>query len=116
METIDKRTFKEKWEDLKGRMALKWQHFKEWWAQNWEPALTVIFMVLPFVAKAIKETNKMRSLNAEQRRRNREIYDPRKGRYYVLKRTPKQWEWEEIDYRYESGENYSSILRDMNLI
>lgn len=116
METIDNRSFKEKFDDFKGRIAQKFKDFKEWFVANMDAIFTLAIMILPVIGGIIREVNKGRRLNSEQRRRNREIYDPRKGRYYLLKRTPKPWEWEEIDYRYESGENYSSILRDMRLI
>lgn len=116
METIDNRTFKEKFEDFKGRIAQKFKDLKQWISEHFYEILTAVVFVGPVILSVLKEVNKARAASLQARREQREIYDPRKGRYYTLRRTPKAWEWEEIDERYEAGENYSSILRDMRLI
>lgn len=116
METVDNRSWKEKLDDLKGRAKEKAEEAKKW-AVTHVPEITVgATIILPVVGGIVKEVAKASRDKEERIHRERDIYDPRKGRTYRLKRTPKPWEWDEIDDRYESGENYSRILHDMNLI
>ena len=116
METIDNRTFAEKVEAAKAKAKEKAEEAKKWVVTH-VPEITVgATIVLPIVGGIVKEVAKASRDKEERIHRERDIYDPRKGRTYRLKRTPKPWEWDEIDYRYEQGEMYSSILHDMKLI
>lgn len=53
--------------------------------------------------------------HAESVRRDRDFYDPRTGRHTKARRNVKPWESAEIDRRYNQGEPYSQILRDLGL-
>jgi len=116
METIDNRTWKEKLEAAKAKAKEKAEEAKKWVVTHTAEITVGATIVLPIVGGIIKEVAKASRDKEERIHRERDIYDPRKGRTYRLKRTPKPWEWDEIDYRYDAGENYSSILHDMNLI
>lgn len=116
METIDNRTFKEKVEDAKGRAKQKLEEAKKWVVTHTAEITVFATIAIPIAGGIIKEVGKANRDREERIHRERDIYDPRKGRTYRLKRTPKPWEWDEIDFRYDNGENYSSILHDMKLI
>lgn len=116
METIDNRTFKEKVEAVKAKAKEKAEEAKKWVVTHTEEIVIGATIILPIVGGIAKEVVKASKDKEERIHRERDIYDPRKGRTYRLKRTPKPWEWDEIDFRYEQGEMYSSILHDMNLI
>ena len=116
MDTVDYRTFKEKVDDIKGRAEVKAKAISDWAKLHADEILVASAVVIPVVTKGAHEINKAKANREEKIHRERDIYDPRKGRTYRCKRTPKQWEYDEIDARYDAGENYSHILRDMHLI
>ena len=116
METIDTRTFKEKVESWKAQAKIKAEAALKWASTHADEIIVAAAIILPVSTKCAHEINKAKIYHEEKIHRTRDIYDPRKGRTYRCKRTPKQWEYDEIDARYDAGENYSHILRDMHLI
>lgn len=66
-------------------------------------------------AKIISTGARSYSLHAEGLRRERDFYDPRTGRHTITKRNLRPWESEEVDFRYDNGESYVSIFRDMGI-
>ena len=116
IETVDDRTFEEKVEDAKGRVEVKAKAIADWAKLHADEILVASAVAIPVLTKGAHEINKAKANREEKIHRERDIYDPRKGRTYRCKRTPKQWEYDEIDARYDAGENYSAILRSMHLI
>ena len=59
---------------------------------------------------------KIHSVNAEDRRRDTDFYDPRTGVHSIAKRPLKPKEKVEILERYKSGESYAEILYRKGLL
>lgn len=104
------------------KVSLKWCNFKNAVgtkvhnACNWvadHPVETSA--ILGVTATTVSKAYKFAKLHEEKTHRDLDFYDPRNGRYTRAKRKPKNWELDEIEYRYNRGESYNEILRDMNL-
>lgn len=84
----------------------------QWIKDNPLTAMTIAGCAASASTKAYKSYR----LHADEVKRRRTFYDPRRGRYSEAKRDLRPWELDEIDSRYSAGESYSHILMDMNLL
>ena len=64
----------------------------------------------------VRKVSNMYCAHREDVRRRRDFWDPRTGRHSNIKRDLKPWESEEVDERYQNGESYVKIFRDMKLL
>lgn len=120
METVDNRTMKQKLHEFKVRtgdkIAIGWHNVKTFCRENKE---TVIGLAVIAVPGAIQVTNSLirhHQTSMEYKRRDTDIWDPKRGMHYYTKRkmTPNQ----QLEYnrRYDNGEDGASILRSMRLL
>ena len=65
---------------------------------------------------ALTKVAKIHSVNAEDRRRTTDFYDPRTGAHSIAKRALRPKEKVEIIERYKAGESYDEILYDKGLL
>ena len=110
-----------RWDEIKHKVWLKntWNKVKDKAARagNWILEHPIEAATLGGVAASIvSKGTKAYCTHAETVRRNRDFYDPRTGRHVYAKRNLKGWEEELIDERYNNGESYVSIFRDLNLM
>ena len=67
------------------------------------------------VASSASKGYRAYQIYEEKVARNRRFYDPRTGKYTTSRRNLRGWELDEIEERYNNGESYNSILRDLGL-
>ena len=104
-----KRKFKEKAEDAKAKISCFWANNKD-----------AIVVMTPFVATGVaglaKAGASIYRTKSENFHRDREVYDPRSGDYYTLKRKMTNQQKLELERRMARGERKGDILRSMKLI
>ena len=52
----------------------------------------------------------------DRERHDRGFFDRRKGKWSYAKKTPNRYQLEEIEWRYNNGESYRSILDDLGIL
>lgn len=120
METIDDRTFKEKVYDWKVRQQFKWagrwNNTKQFVAENKEFCIGMAFIAVPGVLKMGNSLIRHHQASMELKRRDTDIWDPKRGLHYYTKR-PMTGD-EQIQYirRYDAGEDGATILKSMRLL
>lgn len=71
------------------------------------------------IAMGVSRFAKTKAIRDEQKSRERRLYDPRSGRYSEcrkpISKIPTK-DWLLIRERHKKGEDYETILRDMNLL
>lgn len=108
-DVVDNRTLKEK-------VSTLWWSAKQWAKDHPKEAATIVVGSLAAFGQITKGIGRIAESHEERIRREKSIYDHKKGHYYELRRKPSNKEWSEIDRRHEEGETYSSILVSMRLI
>lgn len=88
------------------------KRFGNWVIENPIAAMTLAGMTAGIVNKA----SRAYCTHAEDVRRRRDFYDTRTGRHAHIRRDLKAWEQEEVDERFQQGESYVKIFRDMNIL
>lgn len=83
----------------------------KWVKENPIAAATIAGAVASSASKGYRAYR----LHEEKVARDRRFYDPRTGKYTTSRRNLKGWELDEIEERYNNGESYNSILRDLGL-
>lgn len=68
------------------------------------------------VSVVLKKTLSYKQTKAEDRRRDVDFYDTRRGRHAISRRPLTRKEQIEVDRRFEAGESYIQILSDMGLL
>lgn len=112
METVDDRTFKEKFDrfifDRKedGKKAWKWVKENQ----------TFVMMMTPVILEGVLTVGKSVSRRNEKIQLERKIYDRSNGHSYHMRRSLSNDEWLEFDRRKASGESVGEILLDMKAI
>ena len=110
-----------RWDKIKHKIWLKqkWERAKEkgraigrWCAEHPLEAITIVGSI----AGVTKKASNAYCAHREDVRRRRDFWDPRTGRHSYVRRDLKAWEEEEVDERYNNGESYVKIFRDMNLL
>ena len=81
----------------------------DWCAENPFLTMAIVGSLASFSSKTIK-------LHDEHVRRRRTFYDKRKGKYSEARRDLRADEIDELYARYDEGESYHHILRDMGLL
>ena len=123
METVDKRDFKQKFNDWKFNTKC-WFHNKgqklgKWTMEHYQEIIiwsTIGTTVGGFAVKGIHDVVKTNQINKQEKLQNEYCYDRSLGHYWELKRKPSNQEWVEIDRRKRSGERLADILSDMRLL
>lgn len=113
---VEKKTFKEKCEEMKEKAKEKFQDVKEW-CGNHKAEIAVFGPV--FIKGAFDITKGiMRNKNQSEERRLKDnyVYDRDMGHYYETDRKLKSSEWLQFDERKAEGENVGHILEDMNVL
>ena len=110
-----------RWNDIKRKIWIQntWNKIKLGAKSTWDWVLEHPMETIAIaggVAGVTKKACGAYKTHAEDVRRRRDFYDPRTGRHSYVRRDLKGWEEELIDERYNNGESYVSILRDMNLM
>lgn len=102
---------KAKTEEIKSKAIDKGRKTADWVISHPVESLALMGAVTSAVSKGYK----CAKLYEDKVHRERDFYDPRCGKTTRAKRKLKPWEYDEVEFRYESGESYNSILRDMGL-
>lgn len=116
MDTIDNRTFKEKWTQFKAKVKAKWEDVKWWCAGNKELVVAVLVVLIPALAKTANGAARAYAEHKEDERRQKDIFDPRTGDHWFTKRPLTSKEKLELERRYDNGERKGQILDDMGLL
>ena len=108
-----------KWDEIKDKIALeqKWARVKQFGKDCWDWVKEHPVEIIAGVAasaKILHEVNKAMD-RADQRASKCRVYDFRRHQTIYLRRPMKNWEIEEYNERYDSGEDAIDILRDMGL-
>ena len=100
-----------KMENGKAWALAKASNLKNWIVNHPYEAMALGGSIVAGATKGVR----MAKHHEEKVHRERDFYDPRTGRYTRAKRKPKNYELDEIEFRYRNGESYNEILREMNL-
>lgn len=110
---------KQKFEELKGWAAKKWDRFTDWLAkaavwcvQNWQ----IVLALLSAATGILKYALKVKKGKDEEEFRNRRFYDRRTDRWCYANRHLNKKQQNIIEERYLDGESYRSILDSMGLL
>ena len=119
METIDNRPFKEKvetwWINVQWRTRQKAYAVGKFVKAHPVESIAVATTVIGVTGKAVASGNRKRADKIEEKRRDRDCYDPRTGEHYIARRKLTNDERLELERRYKDGESKGEILRDMGL-
>jgi hypothetical protein len=116
MKRVKKLHVKEKVNTLRLKAGIKAREAKQWASENKELVIGIATVTIPAAAGFGGKLISRNKVAKEEKRRARDYYDPRTGRHWVCKRTPSVKEQIRIENRYEHGESYGSILKDLKLI
>lgn len=120
METIDDRTFKEKVYDWKVRQQFKWagrcNNAKRFIVENKEFCIGMAFITVPGVLKMGNSLIRHHQAAMELKRRDTDIWDPKRGQHYYIKRRMTANQQIEYNRRYDANEDGATILKSMRLL
>ena len=112
METVDERSFKEKWNAFKWNTKEKVANAVKYCTENPQVAigaLTAITFVGKKVIKAVENNREMKITECRH-------YDRRADEYYSSKRPLKTYEKIRLDKEYREGRSKGEILKSMGLL
>ena len=113
----EKKSFKEKFDDVKTEAKKKWYRTCDWCRANQEVLVLTVPIAVGGAFELAKTIVKTKQTNDEKALKDRYIYDRSNGHYYECRRKVKNREWAEIDARHAiSGEPIGVILKDMRLL
>ena len=119
METVDFRTFKQKMHDVKSKAIVGWDNTKyrvgTFCKENKEFCLGLALAAIPGAIQFGNSIVRHHMVVAEDKRRQCDIWDPKKGIHYVVRKPLSHNQQIEYNMRYANGEDGASILRSMRL-
>lgn len=119
METIDERSFKEKFESFKWNVKTKteagWKKTKAWCSDNKEALFIAVPVALTAVGGIIKNANRMQERKYDYKERYLQVWDPATRQHVKLRRELKPHEQLELSQRNQDGERLTDILFDMGV-
>ena len=119
METVDERTFKEKYESFKWKVRTKvsdgWSKTKAWVSDNKELLAVSVPVALVATNKIIKNVNRMQERQYDYKERYLQVWDPATRQHVKLRRELKPNEQLELSQRNQDGERLTDILFDMGV-
>lgn len=116
METENKKSLKEKADDLKWWAKCKCTDAKIWCKNHKAEIITLAPVLISGTIELVKIVAKKGTVKEEQHLKDEYIYDRSNGHYYELRRKIKSSEWQMIDHRKREGEMLGDILQDMRLL
>lgn len=116
MDTVDKRTFKEKCNDIRARIRCKWEDFKYFCYENKEMVAAVLIVLIPALSKTVSSSARAYAAHREDVRRKTDYFDPRTSEHWFTKRPLSASEKLELEKRYNEGESKGEILDSMRLL
>lgn len=112
----EKKTMKEKLEEMKKWLWYKYDDGKRWVIRNKEALVIVAPVLISGVVEIVKVSTKRGNIREERRLKDMYIYDSSNRHYYELRRKLKSKEWIQIDERRSHGEPLYQILQDMRVL
>lgn len=112
----EKKTFKEKLNNLTEEVKRKSYEVVDWFGRNKEAIVIVVPVLCGSFVELTKVITRKSNIREEKRLKDRYIYDPSKRHYYELRKKPSNRDWIEIDERIDRGEPLRQILIDMRLL
>jgi len=120
METIDNRSFKEKFEAFKWNTKEKvkdcWNKTFDWCSQNKELLIVGIPAVCATISKISKNANQMSERRYDYKERYMQVWDPATRQHVKLRRELRPDEQLELSQRNQDGERITDILFDMGVV
>lgn len=118
--TYDERNFKQKCKDryntVKLKAGIKAREAKEFCKNNKEAVIGIAAVSIPGLIKLGGKAMNNRKFKMEEKRRDRDYWDPRTGKHWVAKKKVSTKTQLEIERRYKNGEDYGEILNSLNLL
>ena len=119
METVDERTLKQKLHEFKVRtenkMAIAKHNTIVFCKENKEFCFGVAMVAIPGTFKVVNSLIRHHQVALEDKRRNCDIWDPKRGQHYFVRKPLSHNQQMEYNRRYDAGEDGASILRSMRL-
>lgn len=119
METIDNRSFKEKFDafkwNTKEKVSTGWNKTKQFCSQNKEILVVAIPAGLACVGKVFKTIDHMQERKYDHQERYLQVWDPATRQHVRLRRELKPHEQLELSQRNQDGERLTDILFDMGV-
>lgn len=115
MQTVDDRTFEEKFQSFKFECERKKEAVVSWCKEHKELCIAMAPIVVTGVFDVIKEISRTARQHEEKVLKENYIYDRRRGHYVQTRRPLKPKEWRIFDERYQMGESVSDIVNDLRL-
>ena len=114
--TIDKRSFKEKFNSLKWEAKQKANKAIDWCIRNKDGIMYVAPTVISGVVVLAKVFNKHATVKKQEQLKDLYCYDRSLGHYWKLRRELSNAEWIEIDRRKKAGERLADILDELKVL
>ena len=119
METVDNRSFKEKFEafkfNTKEKISNGWKKTVAWCSDNKELLIVAVPAGLAFVGKTLKTVDRMQERKYDYEERYLQYWDPATRQHVRLRRELKPHEQLELSQRNQAGERITDILFDMGV-
>lgn len=113
---VEKKSFKERYEEKKKKAKEKFDDVKKWCGEHKSEIVVFGPVLITGAVEIIKTVSKRKNLDDEKALKDNYIYDRSMGHYYELKRKLKSSEWLQIEERKAEGETLGSILQDMRVL
>ena len=94
----------------------KVQKAKCFWAENKEVIVTLTPVVIGGITLLARVVTKQQKIYQEQTLKDRYVWDPKLGHYWLTNRKLSNTEWTEIERRKNAGESMGNILASMKVL
>lgn len=116
METVDNRTFKEKFDAFKWNVKQKAIDIRDWCADHKEITVAAITIGLPALYKTTKTVVHHADVKHDDYIRDHRTYDPSTGDYLYLKKPLRNDQKVELAERMAAGESKTIALSEMGVL
>lgn len=120
MEVVDNRTMKQKLHEFRVRtgdkIAIGWHNTKVFVRENKTFCLGIAAVAIPEGLRIGNSLIRHHQASMELKRRDTDIWDPKRGMHYYIKKRMTPSQQMEYNRRYDRGENGADILRSMRLL
>lgn len=119
-ETKDFRTFKQKIHEAKTKVentvAIGWHNTVVFCKENKEFCFGLAMVAIPGMLKVGNSLIRHHQIALEDKRRNCDIWDPKRGQHYIIRKPLKPYQQIEYNRRYDNGEDGAYILRSFGVL
>ena len=94
----------------------KTRKVKSFWTENKETIMTLAPVVIGGITVLARVITKQQKIHQEQVLKDRYVWDPKLGHYWLTNRKLSNAEWTEVERRKNAGESMGNILASMKVL